>query len=164
MKNTREIPKSIIEDLYFTNKLFWFGALFSVIGLALIIFLPWNIFLFLFLMLFISIGAFNLIREIRNIKLIISLLENGKITKGYVRNHEIVNTYISRVNLVRYFFDYNLNDGTTIKTSFIAGEFWRSINYKGELILFDLNKPENAVIIDLLNDSVKKWISKHISN
>lgn len=163
MNSERNIPKGIKEDLYFENKMFWLGLIFTAVGLFLIISLLRHWMIFFFSIAFLTIGIYHLISTISRIKLVVSLMKKGQLGKGYITGNDEVKTYIKSHILVEYFFEFKLSDGTSVNTSCIANDYWRSINYDGEPILYDINNPKRAMIIDTLNESAKRWILRNIN-
>ncbi len=118
---------------------------------------PFPAWVFFITLIFPSIGVWLLIYTLYRGKKNISLVRNGYLTTGKVIDKIPTNTRINNRVVYEMVFEYTSTDGILRKASTKTHIPERVQDEEKEKLLFNLDKPDEAILVDALPRAVKKF-------
>jgi hypothetical protein len=103
------------------------------------------------------IGLIFVIVSIRNGRKNIFLVQNGILTAGTVTKKERTNTRINNNYVYKVFFQFKSQDGSQQEAFVKTHKIDRILDEKEEKLVYDPNKPTEAMLIDALPKQVRKF-------
>jgi len=157
----REITLSMKLKILFSDVMLIIGVVFFFSGLLFIVpfaitmnsMLPyWS---YLIMAIFPVQGILMAINPIILKKREINLLENGEIAFGKLINAQPTNTRINNQLVYKLLFEYPAKDGNNYQATIKTHKTYKITTDEQKKLLYDIRKPTQIVLIDLLPDNAK---------
>jgi len=127
----------------------------NIEGMRAGLFPGWTILLTL---IFPFVGLIMVVIMFRKGKKNLNLVQNGMLTKGKVTGREPTNVKINNRTVYKIFFEFKAGDGS-LQKSVVRTHFpERVLDEAEERLVFDVNNPSQAILVDALPKSVKKFL------
>lgn len=120
---------------------------------------PFESVVVLITLIFPGIGLGVLIFGIRRSRINIHLLKTGLLTHGKVTRKEATNTQINKQTVYKVYFTFTTKDGTLTESSVKTHKPALVEDEEKEQLVYDAEKPTNAVLIDTLPRSVRQFLA-----
>jgi hypothetical protein len=158
--NERTIPRGVKLSILFGGVMQLISIIFIISGLTPFIpfiFLDMPSFGIVFMAIFPFIGVVMLSFGLRKSIKYLRIIKSGKLAYGTYLYNEPTNTKINNSTVYRYFFEFTDDKGIKYKTS---GETHtgRLSDEPQELLVYNPNNPNEAVMVDALPKKVKAYI------
>ncbi len=101
---------------------------------------------------------FGLKKGLRNVKII----QFGKVAFGTYKNRESTNASVNKQTVYKFYFDFSAADGNTYTATGETHHSFKLEDEDREPIIYNSVNPEEAVLVDTLPKSVRRFFKKEI--